>query len=175
MEVWKDIPGYDGIYEASVDGRIRTKEGKTTYTERHGIRHWKQRELKQKLTANKKGRIDARVCLWKDGREKTFLVSRLIAMAWVDGYALGLTVNHIDGNPLNNAADNLEWVPLARNIQHGFETGLYSQIQTPTVVVNGDEIIVFASMSEASRFLGKNSGYIANSLKKRRNQCPETT
>ena len=44
-EMWKDIPNYEGIYQASTFGRIRTCEGKTTYTKRHGIRHWKQRIL----------------------------------------------------------------------------------------------------------------------------------
>ena len=45
-ETWKDIKGYEGIYQASSFGRIRTVEGKTTYTERHGVRHWKSRILK---------------------------------------------------------------------------------------------------------------------------------
>lgn len=79
-----------------------------------------------------------------------------------------MTVNHIDGNPLNNSASNLEWVSLERNIQHGFKSGLYAKNQIPTVVVNGNEIVVFPSMSEASRYLGKGNGYISNSLKKRR-------
>lgn len=168
MEAWKDIPGYEGIYEASMDGRIRTKEGKTTSNARYNVRVWKQRELKQKLAANKKGRTDARVCLWKDGKEKTFLVSRLIAMTWVDGYAPDMTVNHIDGNPLNNAVNNLEWLPLGDNIRHGFKSGLFRSNQIPVVVVENGVISVFDSMSEASKHLGKNDGYISDKLAKRR-------
>ena len=125
MERWSDIPGYEGLYQASTLGRIRTCEGKTTSSARFAKRVWKQRIMKQKLNANRKGRIDARVSLWKDGKEKTWLVSRLVAMTWVAGYAEGLTVNHIDGNPMNNACDNLEWLTRAANIQHGFKTGLY--------------------------------------------------
>ena len=47
-EVWKDVIDYEGIYEVSNKGRVRSKEGKTTETEMHGIRKWKQRVLKEK-------------------------------------------------------------------------------------------------------------------------------
>ena len=70
MEKWKAIPEYEGIYEASDLGKIRTADGKTTWTDRHGARHWKQRILKQKWRRRQNGRrSDARVCLWKDGTD----------------------------------------------------------------------------------------------------------
>lgn len=125
MEQWKDIPGYEGLYQASTQGRIRTCEGKITSSARFEKRVWKQRILKQKLCKNRKGRTDARVSLWKDRKEKTWLVSRLVALTWCDGYADGLTVNHKNGNPLDNSAQNLEWMTRAANIQHGFKNGLY--------------------------------------------------
>ena len=112
MEEWKDIPGYEGLYQASNFGNIRTHADKVTSSARFKIRHWKQRIMKQKFQARPNGKKDARVCLWKEGKEKTFLVSRLVAMTWCDGYLPGLTVNHIDGNPKNNCADNLEWTTL---------------------------------------------------------------
>lgn len=67
---------------------------------------------------------DARVNLWKGGKEHTFLVSRLVAMTWCDGYEDGLTVNHIDGNPMNNRVDNLEWMTHRDNVRQAFEDGL---------------------------------------------------
>ena len=160
-EKWKDIPGYDGIYEASSDGRIRTCAGKTTSNAKYPVRVWKQRELKQKIYPNNKGRSDARVNLWKDGKEKTWLVSRLVALTWCEGYAPDLTVNHKDGNPLNNKAENLEWITLEDNIRHGHETGLYRKTQIPVVVVNGADITMYQSLAEASRALGHNSGYLS--------------
>ena len=165
MEKWRDIPGYEGIYEASTEGRIRTKEGKTTHSVRNGERHWKQRVLKQKAYFNKKGRADARVCLWKNGNEKTFLVARLVAMTWVDGYSPKLTVNHIDGDHTNNRADNLEWMSLADNVRHGFEHRLI-KTQIPVVIIENGEMSLHRSMAEASRALGKNSGYLSNKYKK---------
>lgn len=43
MENWKAIPGFEGIYEASNEGRIRSAEGKTTHSDLRGVVHWKQR------------------------------------------------------------------------------------------------------------------------------------
>lgn len=53
-----------------------------------------------------------------------YLVHRLVAAAWCDGFNPNLTVNHIDGQKTNNHMYNLEWVTLARNTQLEWETGL---------------------------------------------------
>lgn len=165
-ELWKDIPGYEGMYQVSNCGRVRTCEGKTTSNARYAKRVWKQRIIKQKIQTSKHGRQDARVNLWKDCKGKTWLVSRLVALAWCDGFCDGLTVNHKDGNTLNNRAENLEWITLKKNIQHGFVTGLYGGIQIQVVVVDGGKITVFPSLSDASRALGRNPGYLSNKLKR---------
>ena len=127
MEEWKDIPGYEGIYQASTQGRIRTCEGKVTSNARYQHRVWKQRIIKPKSCAGAKGRHDLRVSLWKDGKQKDWLVSRLVAITWCDGYREGFTVNHKNGDNLDNAVENLEWLSLGDNIRHGFATGLYPQ------------------------------------------------
>lgn len=168
IEQWKDIPGYESLYEASDCGRIRTHENKVTSSARFKERHWKQRILKQKYQTRRNGKKDARICLWKDGKEKTFLVSRLVAMTWCEGYLPGLTVNHIDGNPENNKAENLEWVTLKRNIQEGFRTGLFPRKSCVVVEKDGTEK-QFASYTDASRYLGKNPGYVSGLIKNNRN------
>lgn len=167
MEIWKDIPGYEGIYQASSSGTIRTKPGKVTSNKRYGHRVWQTRVLKPKCPQNKK-RKDPRVSLWKDGKCKTHLVSRLVARTWVSGYEPGLTVNHIDGNPMNNDHSNLEWVTIAENLKKGHETGLFANTMEPVMLKCEDLEVVFDSMAEASRFLGWNSGYIHNCLKRDR-------
>lgn len=166
MEQWKDIPGYEGIYQASTYGRVRTCKGKTTYTLRHGIRHWKQRTLKPKLAKNKRGRIDPRVNLWKAGDGKTWLVSRLVAITWLEGYSEKMTVNHINGNPLDNHVENLEWVTLSENIAKGYESGLYRATQKPVVLTSAHGTARFDSMESATRYIGRGHGYISNALKK---------
>ena len=166
MEHWRDIPGYEGIYQVSDIGNIRTCEGKTTYTERHGIRKWKQRVIKQKVSKNSHGRADPRVNLWKDGKEKTWLVSRLVGLAWCSGYEEGLTINHINGNHHDNRVGNLEWIPLSENIKKGYETGLFANCQKPVWLIGEEECFFFPSMAHASRFLGRSHGYVSEAAKK---------
>ena len=90
-EEWRDVVGYEGIYEVSNKGRIRTHKYKTTYTKKHGVRHWKQRYLKDK-TPN--GR-DVRVALWKDGKPNYYLVHRLVAKAFIPFVKDKNCINHI--------------------------------------------------------------------------------
>lgn len=171
MEEWRPIPGYEGIYEASNLGNLRSVENKTTYSKRHGLRHWKQRILRQKVTGNRYARKDARIILWKDGMPRTYLVARIIAMTWCDGFRDNMTVNHIDGNPLNNSCDNLEWVSLKANIQHGYKTGLYRTVCKPVTLVSisDNSFQTFDSMANASRWLGKRSKYVSDCITKERN------
>jgi hypothetical protein len=165
MEKWKDIPGYEGIYEASTFGRIRTKDGKTTFTERHGIRLWKSRILKyrgsNKVTGN-------RVSLWKGGECKDWLVARLIAYTFLGIPEIKLTVNHKDGNRFNNKIENLEWLSLADNIRHGFDNGLYPMMSVSLFEKSTLNTLKFKSKSDASRFLNRNVGYICGCIKKGR-------
>ena len=175
-ENWKPIPGYEGIYEASDLGRIRSADGKTTHSARHGICVWKQRVLKPKLKNRKKSRVkEAHIQLYKGKVSKTCLVARLVAMAWCDGYSDGMTVNHINGNPLDNRVSNLEWVSLADNIRHAFKNGLNScAAKTFLEDVETGDIFEFASMANAGLFLNRNTGYISNCLKTHRTPSDST-
>ena len=161
MEIWKDIPGYQGAYQASSYGRIRTAEGKVTHSVRHGIRKWKSRILKTRGINPQTGH---RVTLWKNKSSKDYLVARLVCVTFHGPPGFKETVNHIDGNRFNNKIENLEWVSLKENIQHAFETGLMDSSLKPVYL----DDIRFNSMSEASRWIGRNSGYISNSLKNNR-------
>ena len=137
METWKDIPGFEGLYQASNTGLIRSAPGKVTSSKRFSHRVWKTRILKHKFPLQRK-RKDPRVTLWKDGKCKDYLVSRLVAMTWVEGYEPFLTVNHIDGNPQNNNSMNLEWVTLSENIKKGYETGLFASVQEPIMLKSAE-------------------------------------
>lgn len=158
---WKDIPGYEGIYQASINGFIRTRKGKTTSNSRHSIRHWKSRILKGRGNNPQTGK---RVTLWKDGKSKDWLVARLVALTFLGEPPKGFTVNHKDGNRFNNAIDNLEWLSLADNIRHGFETGLYPQ--KSVVIKTAEQVIEFRSMAQCDIFLNRRKGYTSGRLKK---------
>ena len=171
MENWRDIKGYEGIYQASDLGRIRTHENKTTYTERHGVRKWKQIILKYRGYNPSTGH---RVSLWKDGLSKDFLVARLVAFTFLGGDIddRWLTVNHLDGNRMNNILSNIELVSIGDNIRHAFENGLIGTGKKTLVYddISG-ETQEFKSMSMACRFIGKNVGFISEHYKKNGGNC----
>lgn len=164
-EIWKDIPEYEGIYQASTFGRIRTVEGKITHSIRHGIRHWKSRILKGRGNQPE----GARVSLWKDKQQKDFLVARLVARTFLGEPPEGFTVNHIDGNRFNNRADNLEWLSRADNIRHGFQTGLYSTQKPISVIDENGQLYDFRSRGQLDKFLCRSHGYTYGRIKKNYN------
>jgi hypothetical protein len=159
-EIWKDIPNYNG-YQVSNLGRVRTYN-KTSKTDRHGIRKWKDRILRYKGQNYHTG---YRVDLWKDGKPNTLLVARITAFTFLDNDINNhyLTVNHIDGNRMNNKIDNLELISLADNIRHAFKNGLNKMCKKIKLTNKiSKEVITFYSMNQADLFMNKKHGYISN-------------
>ncbi len=166
-EIWKDIPDYNG-YQISNKGRVRT-HNKTTYTKRHGIRHWKDRIIKFKCINKNAYKTGYRVDLWKDGINKTFLVARLVAFTFYgeDINNHKLTVDHIDGNRFNNNLENLELVSLAENIKRSYEIKLHkNQMSVDVTNKKTNEKINYYSLAQASRKINKNYRYLSNCIKK---------
>lgn len=161
-ELWKDIPGYEKLYQASTVGQIRTHAEKVTSSVKFKERHWKQRILK---TRGHNPATGYRVSLWKNGVERDWLVARLVAMTFLRIPNESDTVNHIDGNRFNNRIENLEWLSITENIRAGFDTGLFPQNPICLVRKSDYSILSFRSESEASRFLGKSHGYINKLIK----------
>jgi hypothetical protein len=171
-EVWKDIPYYDGIYQASSFGRIRTVDGKLTYSTKHGVRRWNGRILKNKTKVVNK-HTGYRVTLWKDKKSRDWLMARLCCMAFYgipDNFTLTttgnrMTVNHKDGNRLNNNIENLEWCTLKENIQHAFANDMMPQ-KAIALIDENDIYKEFKSQSDASRYLKRNVKYINCCIKR---------
>ncbi|OEK70853.1 NUMOD4 domain-containing protein [Staphylococcus equorum] len=160
-EIWKDVVDYEGIYEISNFGRVRTHKNKITYTEKHGTRHWQQRYLKNK-TPN--GR-DVRVALWKAGKPKDYLVHRLVAFAFIPVMKNKECINHIDGNPKNNNVENLEWCNHLENNRHAFENNLIdTQKSVKLTHIDTDLQLEFISMARADKWLKRATGYTSGRL-----------
>jgi hypothetical protein len=157
-EVWKAAVGYEGIYEVSNLGEVRTVEGKTTHSVRGGVRTWKQRILKQRTSRHN----TLRVTLYKNKRHKTINVHRLIAMAFLEKVEGKEFVNHIDGDSQNNRVDNLEWCTTAENNQHAIDTGL-NQCGHKVVLLNmqTNELMYFQSLTKASQHIGKSKNHLS--------------
>ena len=163
-EIWENIKDYDG-YQVSNLGNVRT-HNKTTYTKKHGERHWEDRILKYKGKSYKTG---YRVDLWKNGKPHTLLVARLVAFTFYneDINNHKLTVDHKDGNRLNNNLENLELVSIKENIQRAFNTGLmHNNKKIKLINKNNNYDRTYRSMAEASRVMNKNRGYISEKIKK---------
>lgn len=166
-EIWKDIDNYDG-YQVSNLGRVRT-HNKITHTDKHGIRHWKDRILHYKpfTTESQKSKqgMGYRVDLWKNGKPKTYLVARLVLYTFTNiNIDTKLTVNHKDGNRLNNNLDNLEWLTAEDNIKYGFENGQYDAVCNKCSLLRSGKRYEFRSYSKASEFLSRNTRYISTRI-----------
>jgi predicted XRE-type DNA-binding protein len=100
QEVWKSIEDYEGLYEVSSHGRVRSLD-------RLDGRGHRRKGKMLKLFPNRGGYY--KVELVKNGKHATRAVHRLVARAFCEGYAEGLDVCHNDGNKLNNHYTNLRW------------------------------------------------------------------
>lgn len=114
-EIWKSIPGYEGYYEASNMGRIRSITRQ--------VRNWgthKQRKDSIILKPNPVIHGYNAVCMYRDGEKMKFCkVHRLVASAFLG--PSDLQVNHKDGNRRNNKLENLEWCTGSENNKHAFK------------------------------------------------------
>lgn len=122
IEVWKDIKGYKGLYQISNLGRVKSlpkkrKNKSGTYS------LYKEKIIKGNNCKGNSGR--SRIFLYINGKRKQIKIHHLVALHFIAGYEANKTVNHIDGNRLNNHMDNLEWITKEENLRHGWKNNLY--------------------------------------------------
>ena len=117
-EVWKPIVGYEGLYEISNLGVIKSLRRTVNKGKCH--RTWGEHFIKYGVD----GCGYFRTNLAKDGVNKTFKVHRLVAEAFIPNPNNLPEVNHKDGNKQNNCVDNLEWCDRHHNMKHAVNIGL---------------------------------------------------
>ena len=135
-EVWRDIEGYEGLYQISDIGRIKSLiTGK--------IRN---------LQMNKWGYPV--IILTKDKKQKQMFVHRLVAKAFIPKIEGKNEVNHINGDKTDNRKENLEWCTKSENIRHAFRTGLkdYHGSKGPSArkVIDTRTGIVYGTLKECA-------------------------
>lgn len=149
-EIWKDVPGYEGLYRVSNMGRVK--------------RVASDRILLYDCS-DKRGYL--RVTLCKYGKTKRHLVHRLVAFAFIPNPYGYRCVNHLDENPLNNCVENLEWCSHKINNNYGghnkkiseslFKSKKLKRSAVKQYTLQGEFIRMYKSMLEATVVCGGKS------------------
>lgn len=170
-EVWKDIKGYEGLYQISNLGNIR----KLRF-----INNICNKEKIFNITQQKQNSGYLKVMLYKNGVYENKLVHRLVAETFLNNKNNYSDINHKDGNKENNKVDNLEWCTKSYNMIHAYKNGLwkspnkgryrgdsYKAIKVEMINKETNEVIrVFNSLIEAADYMNKNcSGHIVSCCK----------
>lgn len=168
-EIWKDVPGYEGLYQVSNLGRIRSYE-KYKRAGRHTSVYYCPSKIIKSFSA---GVGYQRVNLFKDRKGRQLSVHRLVAMAFIPNPDNLPQVNHKDEDKTNNRLDNLEWCTAKYNSNYGThpyrltvkgrkkpkkskEVGQYTK--------SGELIGTYPSICEASRKAKVDRGSISNAI-----------
>ena len=152
MEQWKTVTNYEGLYEVSNLGNVRTVP-REYYNSIGRLHKVEQKVIKGFLQVKSKTNY-VRIALWKDGKSKKFFIHRLVMNAFNPTDNDELEVNHIDYNGENNKLTNLEWVTKSENEKHSRLSGRNSTKSSEAgkqSAINARERI----RAEAESYVGK--------------------
>ena len=153
-EVWRDVKGYEGLYQVSNMGRVKSLGRK----DRFG-RVIKERILEPAVTHN--GYL--RVGLHVDGKRKMLRVHRLVCEAFHENPDNKSEVNHVNEDKTDNRACNLEWSTRTENCNHGSRNERVAKVLSKPIgqfSLDGKLIKVWQSACEARRQTGFDEGYV---------------
>lgn len=159
-EIWKSIEGYEKSYEISSCGRIKSKDRKII----------DGRNLKGKLLKGGSYPNGYRFMnLRKNGVNKSHLIHRLVAKAFIPNPNNYPVVNHLDGDKSNNKLENLEWCTQADNLYHAVKTNQMEsicKIRRKVTIKHNDKKIMFDTMKDASEFFGFTRTWLNSQIRK---------
>lgn len=173
QELWMPVPEYEGLYEISSIGRVKSL--KRISRKGHVL---KEKFLKASITNY--GYVRAN--LWKDGVSKPFLVHILVAISFIENPENKPWVNHKKGIKTDNRATELEWSTPSENVLHGFRVlgrtawckGKIGHLRSDSreinqFTINGDFVATHKSIKNASISTGTQSANIDKCLNNLRN------
>ena len=124
-EIWKDIENYEGYYQVSNLGNVKSLDREFTQ-----LNKWGKYSKYKKIGKELKKIIDNdgyyQVSLCKSGSQKEFKIHRLVGIAFIENNNNLPIINHIDANKKNNEVSNLEWCTVEFNNKHAFDNKLFN-------------------------------------------------
>ena len=168
MEVWKDIKGYEGIYQVSSHGRIKSLDRFSRYKGKEDKNRIERGKLK-KYTVTEKGYL--KTTLFKNGKGTTREIQRIVAETFIENPMNKTQVNHIDGIKTNNHVENLEWVTPKENSVHRAKILHHGIKAVSQYDLNGNYIRTFKSLVEAEQMTGTRRCSISNVVCGRRKKA----
>ena len=169
-EVWKDVVGYEGLYQVSNFGRVKSLDRIVKHSKDHTrIQYGRIR----KIHINKRDGY-VYVGLHNKGEKKRYKVHRLVALAFIDNPLNKPEVNHLDECKANNNVENLEWVTRSENENWGTKTerkvhntdySIIAKKNSKKVIqydINNNVIGEWNSLAEIYRVLGYSTGNISS-------------
>lgn len=161
-EVWKDIPGYEGRYQVSDMGRVKSLARVVSCGTWN--KSQKERVLKPGLCKGYK-----QVVLCKDGKREPRTVHRLVAQAFLENSDGKPQINHKDGDKENNRASNLEWATCSENNLHRRRVLNGGGGKPARAVINLDTGRLYPSVTAAAKATGQDLMGVLQVCKGRRN------
>lgn len=166
-EIWKDIKGYEGLYQVSNHGMIKSLDRifKGILSNHSGKKYYAEKNYSGKvLNTDSKGRKYHIVCLVKNGHRFYKSIHRLVAESFIPNHENKPQVNHIDGNMKNNHISNLEWATRKENGSHASTTGLYRYGEThqnSKLILNTQTGLFYFSAREAADTVNITKQYLS--------------
>ena len=136
-EIWKDIKGYEGYYQVSNLGRVKSLARYIFIIRNRGRQTYNQIVKEKILKTHKSSNGYLLVFFKKNNKSKPFFVHRLVATAFIPNIENKPQVNHKDGNKQNNYLDNLEWATNCENMQHAWKHHLIKNIEN--MLIGGEK------------------------------------
>ena len=149
-EVWKDIVGYEGFYQVSNLGNVRSVDRVYDHNGRNQHKRTKQLRREKSIVLSQANKEYKQVCLRKPNVKNNHLVHRLVAETFIPNPENKRTVNHKDGNKHNNKVTNLEWATDKENQHHYLRNNINIK-EKKVIIIELDKI--FNNARECANYL----------------------
>lgn len=152
-EIWKDILGYEGLYQASTTGRVRSMDREIT--RKNGVKQFYfGRILKSNLNHTDRPYVN----LSKENKAKSYEIQRVMAITFLGERPKGYQVCHIDGNHRNNSINNLRYDTVSENSRDLYRVGR----KNPKGVLDIDKVLKIRKFYSTGKYFQKDLAKMFN-------------